>query len=262
MKLTQIWKQLARDCDLLPGELRAWSLQFLQNHQRRYESDLALVKRYYQGGELLEIGAAPCHFTVCLQQHGYPLHAVDLQPDRFLPIIRKYHLPITKCDIEREPLPFQQGRFALVLLNEVFEHLRIDPVATLTEIHRVLRPGGCLLLTTPNLYALRSILSLVGGNGFDDPYEQFRKLHTLGHMGHVRVYTARQIRDFLAAAGFRELEVYYRFFKSRRRALGPLIDAAYWLLPPWRPHHVHVSTTEAHGTSEVHRDAAHVGSLS
>lgn len=122
------WDQLARDCELLPDELRVWSRRYLKNHRQRYESDLRLLERFYRGGEVLEIGAAPCQLTVVLLQRGYPVQAVDLDPDRFLPIIRKYSLPVIKCDIERERFPFERARFSFILFNEVFEHLRIDPI--------------------------------------------------------------------------------------------------------------------------------------
>ncbi len=242
MTITPTWDQLARDCELLPDELRLWSRRYLKNHQQRYESDLRLIRRFYQGGPVLEIGAAPCQLTVVLQNLGYPLQAVDLNPDRFLPIIRKYALPVIKCDIEREPLPFESARFSFILLNEIFEHLRIDPIATLAEVHRVLRPGGSLVLSTPNLYSLKSIASFLRGRGFDDPYQEFQKLHSLGHMGHVRVYTAHQIERFLAAAGFRSIEVRYRFHKSRRRVLGPAMNLANQIFPKCRPYQVHIST--------------------
>jgi len=48
-------------------------------------------------------------------------------------------------------MPFDNEQFDVVLLIEVVEHLRSDILdATLREIHRVMRPGGVLLITTPN----------------------------------------------------------------------------------------------------------------
>ena len=46
------------------------------------------------------------------------------------------------------PLPFADGEFDLVLLAETLEHVR-DVQLLLSEVRRVLRPGGTLALTTP-----------------------------------------------------------------------------------------------------------------
>ncbi|MDQ3855401.1 MAG: class I SAM-dependent methyltransferase [Chloroflexota bacterium] len=48
-----------------------------------------------------------------------------------------------------EALPFQDGEFDGVLLNEVLEHVS-DEIRTLQEAYRVLRPGGCLVIMSPN----------------------------------------------------------------------------------------------------------------
>ena len=52
---------------------------------------------------------------------------------------------------EKLPTPFNNEQFDVVLLIEVVEHLKSDILdATLREIHRIMRPGGVLLITTPN----------------------------------------------------------------------------------------------------------------
>jgi len=90
--------------------------------------------------------------TYLLKAAGLDVVGVDLAPQRAAAFIERNGLDIHQADIEGEPLPFEEGRFSMALLNEVFEHLRINPLERLERIHRVLRPGGILLLTTPNLY--------------------------------------------------------------------------------------------------------------
>lgn len=53
-------------------------------------------------------------------------------------------------------LPFRDASFDLVLFSEVVEHLP-DPGRALREIRRVLKPGGCLLLTWPFNYMLHEL---------------------------------------------------------------------------------------------------------
>ncbi len=48
-----------------------------------------------------------------------------------------------------------------MVLNEVFEHMRIDLIATFTEIRRVLKPGAVILMSTPNGLAMHPIYRML-----------------------------------------------------------------------------------------------------
>ncbi len=64
-------------------------------------------------------------------------------------------IPIAQVDLEREPLPYPDGAFDLVTCSEVVEHLE-NYRALLREAHRVTKPGGLLVLTTPNVLNAQS----------------------------------------------------------------------------------------------------------
>ena len=66
---------------------------------------------------------------------------MDINPDRSKHFIEKYNLDVKKCDIENEKIPFENDWFDFILFNEIFEHLRIDPIYTLREVNRVLKPS-------------------------------------------------------------------------------------------------------------------------
>jgi SAM-dependent methyltransferase len=79
------------------------------------------------------------------------------------------------------PLPFEDGAFGLVLCAETIEHVR-DVQLLLSEVRRVLRPGGVLALTTPaNLPLSRPA----------DPLSP-----------HLRFFTKRSLRRILRELGF------------------------------------------------------------
>lgn len=215
--------------------LRRWFGDYLHEAAARYRDDLELVRQYHPGGPLLEVGAMPCHFTFCLQRLGMPVVAVDLAPERLAGFIHRHGLTVLPCDIEREPLPLHGERFDLILFNEVFEHLRLDPLLALRHLRQTLAPRGILILTTPNLYSLRTTLSFLAGRGFNNPLVEWQKEQWLGHAGHVREYSTREMRRLLEASGFTVRRVTYR---SRRptpwRKGGRLLDAGRALVPRWR----------------------------
>jgi len=200
-------------------------------HRMRYRSDAEVIGRFYESGEILEIGAFPCFFTAMLKSLGYPATAVDLSPERCQPMIDLYGLAEKKCDIETEPLPFADGAFRYVLCNEVFEHLRVDPLFALSEMYRVLADDGTLMLTTPNLYAIQQIARFLTGRGFGDPVAEFMKLRTVGHMGHIREYSHAEIKRFLAFSNFEVKQVSYKHYYYPRTKRGILAKLLFTVLP-------------------------------
>jgi SAM-dependent methyltransferase len=197
-----------------------------------YVNDLMRIERLHRGGAVLEIGGYPFYFSLCLRRLGVDLTTVDLAPQRAQDLIREYSLRVVTCDIERNPLPFDDHSVATVMLCATFEHLRVDPLFALEEMRRVLQPGGLMYLTTPNFYRLGNIASFALGRGLAfDPIREYGKLRTVGHMGHVREYTASEMRRFLAAAGFATVDVVTRAMPSRR---GKIVDVVNRLLPGTR----------------------------
>lgn len=97
------------------------------------------------------------------------------------------------------PLPLEDNSQDVVWASEVIEHVA-DTALWLSEIRRVLVPGGRLLLTTPSHGRLR--LALGGIERFSEP---------LGD--HLHLYTRRSLREVLGELGFANVVV--------RATLGP-----------------------------------------
>lgn len=101
-------------------------------------------------GQLLDLGCGKVPFyeayraqvtdTTCVDWPGSP-HG-HLHIDQF-------------CDLS-QPLPFADAQFDTVLSSDVIEHLP-DPLLAFSEMGRVLKPGGILLLNTPFLYMLHEV---------------------------------------------------------------------------------------------------------
>ncbi|WP_328550495.1 class I SAM-dependent methyltransferase [Streptomyces sp. NBC_00366] len=121
-------------------------------------------------------------------------------------------------------LPFRTACADAVLFSEVIEHL-VDPDAALDEIRRVLRPGGHLLLSTPNLAAWYNRALLLAGVQPVFSEVSLRAIHGRPGrevVGHLRLYTARALREFVAASGFEIVEMQGAPFHGVPRTLRPL----------------------------------------
>jgi len=89
-----------------------------------------------------------------------------------------------------QPLPFEDNSFDLVTCIETMEHIR-DTQLALSELRRVLRPGGRLALTTPAAGRFHVLF-----HGVEHPFSP-----------HLRAYTRRTLRGILEAMGFHVLQL-------------------------------------------------------
>jgi len=213
------------------GVFRDWHVTNWTAHAERYRADLRLVTSLGDAAAILEVGSAPCHMTALLHLSGHSVVGVDRAPGRVADFIEQMNLDVRECDIERAPLPFADGRFLGVLLCETFEHLRVDPAFVISEINRVLAPGGFLLLTTPNVYSLPSLARHLTGRSIADPLTEFGKLRGLGHMGHVREYSSREVIRFVQAFGLTVQSVGYRYHENKRGRRERILGLAYKVVP-------------------------------
>jgi len=238
--IKKLLDELETELDSIDPKLREWNQNYFRNHKNRYIGDLKIIDKWYEGGKILEVGSVSCHLTYCLKTLGYPVIGLDIRPDRLKKFIERHKLTVIKCDVENEQIPFEQNSFDFILFNEIFEHLRIDPIFTLNEMNRVLKSGKIFMLTTPNLYSLSNIVSFFLGRSINDAYEEFEKLHTLGHIGHIREYSTREIKRFLEHAGFEIMEIRYRRYGAD--LYEPVVRPALYILylfylinPRWYP---------------------------
>jgi len=121
-------------------------------------------------------------------------------------------------------LPLPDGCADVVIMSELIEHL-VDTDAAVDEVRRVLRPGGVLLLSTPNL-AVWFNRGLVG-LGIQPVFSEVSMRGIYGRpghevVGHLRLFTRRALVEFLAARGFRCERVLGAPYHDVPRPLRPL----------------------------------------
>lgn len=112
---------------------------------------VALVSRHFgfQGARVLEIGCATGEACSAVAEKGAQVVGCDISSDAIRVARRRYPtLQFQTGPIER--LPFATASFDAVLAFELIEHVA-SPSVFIGEVYRVLRPGGLLALTTPNV---------------------------------------------------------------------------------------------------------------
>jgi SAM-dependent methyltransferase len=141
-------------------------------------------------------------------------------------------LTVVRAGVTAPGLPVADGAADVVIMSELIEHL-VDPDAAVAEARRVLRAGGSLLLSTPNLAAWynRGLLAL----GIQPVFSEVSLRGVFGRpgrvvAGHLRLFTRRALTEFLAAQGFRCVTVAGARYHDVPRPLGPL-DRAFCRWP-------------------------------
>jgi glycosyltransferase involved in cell wall biosynthesis/SAM-dependent methyltransferase len=173
---------------------------------KRFVYTLGLVPEQ-TGQRILELGANPYFTTTLLRK----FRQADLRLANFFEKAERegkqkvtihstgevIEYAFKQFNIEAEKFPYEDNFFDVVLFCEIIEHLLSDPVQALTEIRRVLKPGGDLVLTTPNVARLDNVRKIIAGENVYDPYSGH------GPYGrHNREYTQEDLFSLLTANGF------------------------------------------------------------
>lgn len=173
----ELWQRLPPD--LAPPE---WELR------RRF-----LLQNVKPGDRALDLGCGAGEFTAVLAETGAEPLGVDVA-EAALARARAAHPDLTFQLIPIDgPFPLEDNSFELVWSSEVIEHVA-DTARWLSEVRRVLVPGGRLLVTTPSHGRAR--VALQGVERFSEP---------LGD--HLHLYTRRSLTALLEEFGFRDVGV-------------------------------------------------------
>jgi SAM-dependent methyltransferase len=127
------------------------------------------------------------------------------------------------------------NRFDVVFFSEVIEHLPIPGHIVLERLRKVLRPGGLIICTTPNLYRLRNVVFMALGRRI---FDYFRYADGEVTLSHVLEYSRDHLDWQMKRAGFTHCSVEY--CQMHHSPTSPLHRPLAWLgyplhlVPRWR----------------------------
>jgi SAM-dependent methyltransferase len=178
-----------------------------------YDNIARTVLRHLSpGAHLFDFGSGPCDKTAVLQLLGFVCSAYDDLQDEWHNVAgnRQKILEFTReigIDFRLatdRSIPYESATFDMVMLHDVLEHLHDPPRDLLNDLVELIKPGGLLLVTVPNVANIRKRIDVMFGRTnlprFDSYY-----WYPGPWRGHVREYTKGDLRQL---AGFVDLEIF------------------------------------------------------
>jgi 2-polyprenyl-3-methyl-5-hydroxy-6-metoxy-1,4-benzoquinol methylase len=192
--------------------------------------------------KVLDVGCYPPFLFNFMVEHGFNAYGIASSHEQIVSD------QVKVINIEKESFPWKENSFDLAIFTEVIEHLPHNPLIPLKEIYRKMKPGGYLLITTPNAAKLHHRLKLLFGKSTSFPIEQLMTVNpddgSLYHLHH-REYTLAELRKLTELSGFEVVDAQYVCLypptrqKSAKeslplKAIKWLGFAAQQLVPPFR----------------------------
>jgi len=170
-----------------------------------------------KSARMLEIGTGSGALLQTLRARGLDVQGVEQSADRIAEA-RADHGDLPIRQVSGTALPFADGTFDVVLSFDVFEHIP-DSDRHLSEVRRVLRPGGWYLMQTPNKWT-NSIFETIRWRSLTRWRADHCSLHTFGQLG-------RRLRAHGFDVQFDDVPVVTDFYRQKLRhylgAAGPAL---------------------------------------
>ena len=190
-------------------------IDYLKFHYRRFKFLLSLLPSRSQG-KLLDIGTTP--FTFYLSENtNHDVFAFDYNiylKERS----EEFNIHFKSGNLEKDDLPYEDDFFDIVLFAEVFEHIHCDPIKLLKRLLKTIKPGGILILGTPNLASFANRVKLLFNYAILDYPTWNDTVH-----GHDRIFIKNELISYLMMSGFNIQRVRYSscvdFIKTKNDSL-------------------------------------------
>ncbi|WP_445144053.1 class I SAM-dependent methyltransferase [Dyella sp. Tek66A03] len=182
-------------------------IEYLSDHFQRFATTLDEFQSTWKhdGRRVLDIGAHWLHQSVMWRMAGFDVSAVDLpgtfQAENVKNIAQALGIPLIPCaDLERadELAALPDNSADIVLFTEIIEHITFNPIAFWRQVHRILAPGGRIVVTTPNYYSWKGrawqFMRYLRGMGGGISVGEILHTHTYAH--HWREYSRREVLEY------------------------------------------------------------------
>jgi len=196
--------------DLEAGNRYNEDFRYFDFHQDRLAYLFFLLRRYaHPGRKFLDIGSLFGYNCLGAKLIGYEASGLDLPKyvSTFAPRFQAQGIENRAADLKKEAIPWPDESFDVVLASEVLEHLSFHPARLFSEAARVLKLGGRLIVTTPNLIRLNNVAKMLLGRSIN---WDIRDNYWDG--AHRREFTAAELRELVKGSGLTLESVEFKNF--------------------------------------------------
>ena len=195
-----------------------WNRMYLAIGGPRIEHDAYCIEEFASPEwSILDIGALPPYLESLLSAKGFKnLHVLDPRTELFEEYFKMRGITAINADLLN---PLEDGlaeAFDLVCLNEVIEHLAGNMLQAVERAITMVKPGGFIYVTTPNLRSISGLVSLLrykvglASKPHDTVRQQYERAGSeYGYFGHIREYTEKEIITLIESYGLKHRKSYF-----------------------------------------------------
>lgn len=203
-------------------------LEYFEYHESRFKRmAIGILNNVPSGGKILDIGSHYLHSSMILKELGYQVYGVDVPVFWEIPFVqermKKYNVKqIIESDLETfNSVDSFSDFFDGIVFTEIFEHITFNPVQFWIQVHKIIRTGGAIYLTTPNSFALpnvlRSIKNLISFKSIGITVQDIFDHVTYGH--HWKEFSKKEIKEYFGLIS-NDFKVECKYFSFQKRTKG------------------------------------------
>jgi SAM-dependent methyltransferase len=192
---------------------------FLQHRDRLWQTASHFGVWNLRGKKILDIGPFFSYTPFALKKQGNDVCVLEGNDPAVYPLKTLYEAAGIKfmlCDFfeyfgspsaEKHRLPFDDGQFDVICCWETMEHFNFNPVGFIRDLRRILKPGGEIFITVPNMAELENRVKLLCGKSIAMPVEIYNQFYNYFDAGrflgfHWREYVIPEMYYLLRTQNF------------------------------------------------------------